>query len=463
MNIIKIVWFRQDLRTNDNPALLSASEAGTLIGVYLETTEQRKEHYDSQAKRDFITDNVRSLRDSLNQLNIPLIYEEVGTYADASKKIVAIAKQYNADAVYFNNEYPVNEKQRDFDTRSLLEKNAIDAFQFDADLMVPPSQAKTQQGEPFKVFTPYKKAWIKLHRKISLTPAEKPKLQSFDINSFVQGDIPRTQNYRHDIWQAGELAGHDVLNKFIERSQKYSTHRDIPSINGTSTLSPYFMAGVISTRQAAWQLYQNYEGDEEKFYGDTWLSELIWREFYRQIILDKISVSYGKPFKDTSKEPWLESDEAVRRFEAWKKGETGFPIIDAAMKQLNNTGWMHNRLRMNAAMFLNKLCLVDWRWGERYFMETLIDGDFASNNGGWQWCSSTGADGAPYFRIMSPLSQSKRFDPDGAFIKKMLPELSELSKKDIHNPTPEQRKKLGYAEPIIDYPKARREALDLLS
>lgn len=463
MKNIKLVWFRQDLRVADNPALFNAVEAGTVIAVYLETTEQRKEHHDSQAKRDFITDNVRLLRDALNQINIPLLYQEVETYQKAVKKILAIAKEYGVDAVYFNNEYPVNEKQRDLEVKNLLESKSIAVFQFDADLMVPPNRVKTQHGDSFKVFTPYKKAWVKLHRKIPLTPTQNPKLQNFNIDSIVQVDIPFSSSYRSDIWQAGEKAGHDVLEKFIERLQKYSSHRDIPSINGTSTLSPYFMAGVISTRQAAWQLYQNYEGDEEKFYSDAWLSELIWREFYRQIILDKTEVSYGKPFKETSKEPWLKTDEAVRRFEAWKKGKTGFPIIDAAMKQLNSTGWMHNRLRMNAAMFLNKLCLVDWRWGEQYFMENLIDGDFASNNGGWQWCSSTGADGAPYFRIMSPLSQSKRFDPDGIFIKKMLPELSELSKKDIHNPTSEQRKKLGYVEPIIDYSQSRKEALDLLS
>jgi len=453
----KLVWFRQDLRVRDNPALHHAAKAGEVIGIFIEAQKQRQQHDESQAKVGLIYDSLIELRKELNNLNIPLHIQRCDHFDDQLEIIQKIIKDNEITALYINNEYPINELERDAKLENLLLGQGIKVHRYDGDLALEPGLVRNKQGEPYKVFTPYKKAWIEKHKTAPIEPLLPPEKQSGNSNEQVTDDF--SAEYRDDLWSAGEKAAQKQLKKFLGQVDQYGDKRDIPSVAGTSFLSPYLAIGAISSRQCIHALLNHYEGNEAKLYGDTWFSELVWREFYRQILIDNPELTKHQPFNTSAKEVWAEYHDA---FEAWKEGKTGFPIIDAAMRQLNQTGWMHNRLRMNAAMFLNKLCLVDWRWGERYFMQTLIDGDFASNNGGWQWCSSTGADGAPYFRIMSPLSQSKRFDPEGQFIRKLVPELRELDNKSIHNPSSEQREKLGYPEPVIDYKESRRRALELL-
>ncbi|AOE48962.1 cryptochrome/photolyase family protein [Kangiella sediminilitoris] len=455
---VSIVWFRQDIRVEDNPALHYAAKNGNVIGLYIEAEEQRKEHDESDAKVGLIYDSLLKLREQLNKLNIPLHIVKVETFKDQIKTLENWVDEVSAEGLYFNNEYPLNEKKRDNDVESRITKKGCRVERYDGDLAVEPSVIKNKQGEPYKVFTPYKKAWVEQHKTSRLKPLDAPQKQQYSIEKQVTDDF--SKNYRDDIWHPGPIAAMERLQRFLGKVEEYKANRDIPSLSGTSLLSPYLAIGAISVRQCIFELYQHYNQDEGKLYGDKWLSELVWREFYRQILIDQPEITRHKPFNPDAKEVWVDNQEA---FEAWKKGKTGFPIIDAAMRQLNQTGWMHNRLRMNAAMFLNKLCLVDWRWGEKYFMQQLIDGDFASNNGGWQWCSSTGADGAPYFRIMSPLSQSKRFDPEGDFIRKFVPELESLDKHSIHEPSDEQRTELDYPAPVIDYKESRKRALELLS
>ncbi|HEY9030813.1 MAG TPA: FAD-binding domain-containing protein [Kangiella sp.] len=455
---INLVWFRNDLRVGDNPALFYAAEKGTVIGIYLEPVEQREAHDDAPCKVGFINDTVKELRKQLNKLNIPLHSFKVIDYQQSVEKIEQLVEEFKADGVYFNNEYPLNEKARDDQLEKQLQGKGLEVNRFDGDVIIPPSSVSTGKGEPYKVFTPYKKAWIEFHKTQGISPLREPDKQDFKIEQQHEYDF--AQEYREELWQAGEKAARDKLNEFLPKAGYYKERRDIPSVKGTSMLSPYLAVGAISAKQCIEALLEWHEGDQEAFYQDTWLSEMIWREFYRQIIIDNPQISRHQPFKSDAKEVWNGQHEL---FVKWCKGETGFPLIDAAMRQLIQTGWMHNRLRMNVAMFLNKLCLIDWREGEAFFMRQLIDGDFASNNGGWQWCSSTGADGAPYFRIMSPITQSQRFDPEGNFIRKLVPELASLSDKDIHFPNSEQRKELGYPEPIIDYKAARKTALELLS
>lgn len=455
---VNLVWFRNDLRVGDNPALFYAAEKGTVIGVYLEAVEQRKLHDDADCKIGFINDTVKELRKQLNQLNIPLHSFEVEDYQQSVEKIEQMVEQFQVSGVYFNNEYPLNEKERDESLEKILLKRGITVNRYDGDLIIQPSSVATGKGEPYKVFTPYKKAWIEFHKTQGVSPLPKPGKQDYKIDEQKNYDF--AHDYRNDLWPAGEQAAQDRLKVFLPKASYYKEQRDIPSVKGTSMLSPYLAVGAISARQCISQLLEWHEGDEEAFYKDTWLSEIIWREFYRQIIIDNPQISKHKAFKNDAKEVWNGPQEM---FEKWCQAKTGFPLIDAAMRQLLQTGWMHNRLRMNVAMFLNKLCLIDWRQGEAFFMKHLIDGDFASNNGGWQWCSSTGADGAPYFRIMSPITQSKRFDPEGKFIRKLVPELASLSDKDIHFPSSEQREELGYPQPMIDYKEARKLALELLS
>lgn len=457
-NNIYLVWFRNDLRVGDNPALFYAAEQGIVIGIYLEPVEQRVAHNDAPCKVGFINDTVKELRKQLNKLNIPLHSFQVADYRQSVEKIEQLVEEVNADGVYFNNEYPWNERNRDDELEKLLLGKGKEVKRFDGDVIIPPNSVSTGKGEPYKVFTPYKKSWIEFHKIQGSSPLPSPEKQDFKIEK--QHDCDFAHDYRKDLWPAGEKGARDKLNEFLPKAGYYKERRDIPSVKGTSMLSPYLAVGSISAKQCIESLLEWHEGDQQAFYQDIWLSEIIWREFYRQIIIDNPQISCHQPFKSDAKEVWNGQREL---FEQWCKGETGFPLIDAAMRQLIQTGWMHNRLRMNVAMFLNKLCLIDWREGETFFMRHLIDGDFASNNGGWQWCSSTGADGAPYFRIMSPIAQSQRFDPEGKFIRKLMPELASLSDKDIHFPTSQQRKELGYAEPIIDYKAARKSALEVLS
>lgn len=265
-----------------------------------------------------------------------------------------------------------------------------------------------------------------------------------------------------NVWEIGEVVAIKKLNEFCrERIEDYKGQRDIPALDSTSYLSPWLAAGVISPRQC---LDAALNANKGRLSGglegiDTWISELIWRDFYIHILDSFPKVSKNRPFKlKTENIRWRNIDDD---FSAWCDGRTGIPIVDAGMRQLRQKGWMHNRLRMIVAMFLSKQLLIDWRRGERYFMQHLIDGHLASNNGGWQWAASTGTDAVPYFRIFNPVTQSQRFDPDGHFIKRYIPELVAITGKDIHLPTPSVRAALApnYPAPIVDLKLGRERAL----
>ena len=455
-----IVWFRHDLRITNNAALYKAAQNNHVIAIYVEATEQRKLHYDSTQKIGLLFDSLIKLKESLEEYNIPLSIITVDYYSDIPEQILQLAKKYNATSLWFNREYLINELARDSKVEKLLLQENVKVHPCDCDLILEPNSVKKNDGTAYKVFTPYKKAWIKTYQQIQPNGYPKPNKQSFSMLSFQYEHHDFSENYRKDLWPAGEYEAKKRLRKFSGKIESYKDLRDIPSKPNTSMLSPYLAIGTISALECVHAIFDIYHADEEKIYKDTWLSELIWREFYRQIIIDNPHLAQHKPFKPQAKEPW-ENNHHI--FEAWKNGQTGFPLVDAAMRQLKQTGWMHNRLRMNTAMFLSKLCFIDWRWGEKYFMESLIDGDFYSNNGGWQWCSSTGADSAPYFRIMNPTTQSERFDKDGDFIRLFVPELSELNNKSIHNPSPMQRKECNYPMPIINYNEARKKSIEMLA
>ena len=256
-----------------------------------------------------------------------------------------------------------------------------------------------------------------------------------------------------DMWPAGEESAEVKLIHFYENNiQSYEQNRDSPSVSGTSQLSPYLASGVISIKQC-WHATTHYCGRSDSVI--VWQNELLWREFYNHILIDYPQISKHKPWKiKTDTIQWRDNETELR---AWQLGQTGFPIIDAAMRQLLSCGWMHNRLRMITAMFLSKHLMIDWRLGERWFMKHLIDGDLAANNGGWQWCASTGTDAVPYFRLFNPVRQSERFDPEGKFIRHYLPELSALSNKEIHFPIKNRPEE--YPMPIIDLADGRKRVL----
>jgi deoxyribodipyrimidine photo-lyase len=321
----------------------------------------------------------------------------------------------------------------------------------------------TGNKEMFKVFTPFSKAWLKRLMAEGYQVWPKPMSRGQALTwSPVAFTYPKVDSR---AWPIGEAAVLARLRDFCtENICAYGEQRDFPAVAGTSQLSPYLALGIISVRQclAAMEAELGQLPFERGAVGFVWLNELIWREFYQHLLVAFPHLSKHKAFKpETDDIRWLWDE---TRFKAWCEGNTGYPIVDAAMRCLNKTGWMHNRLRMVVASFLTKDLHIDWRLGERYFMQHLIDGELAANNGGWQWAASTGADAAPYFRIFNPTTQGQRFDEQGRFIKQWLPELVNVPEKHIHTPHAWlviARPQHAYPMPIVDHSESRAIALAL--
>lgn len=465
-----LYWVREhDLRINDNTALYHASEMATqgVIAAFIISAKEWQKHNMAACRVDFILRNLKLLSSELAQLNIPLLIIHESTYSNIPQILLTLSKRHQIDGLFFNEQYELDEKRRDDATVKLFQEKGLTVMSYTDQVILAPGEVLTQSNHYYTVFTPFKNAWlqkVKSRRKISLLP--KPQMQSsITLNSDIipnsitgySSSIPTT------LWPAGEKVAQDRLAIFINtRINDYHINRDYPAIDGTSSLSPYLTSGIISPRQclnAILQINQQ-KLDSGKQGAVIWLSELIWREFYKHILISFPRVCMNKPFKlITEKIAW---DNNKVLFSRWQNGQTGFPIIDAAMRQLLNLGWMHNRLRMIVAMFLSKNLLIDWRWGEKHFMQHLIDGDLAANNGGWQWAASTGTDAVPYFRIFNPITQSKKFDPEGQFIKHYCPELKGLNADVIHEPWKcgeTELKKLNYPKPIIDLTDSRQRAI----
>ncbi|AOS97019.1 Deoxyribodipyrimidine photo-lyase [Microbulbifer aggregans] len=470
-----LVWFRTDLRVHDNTALHRAVQAcHSIAGVYIACPETWQSHDEGDNLVAFRLACLRELQESLGERNIPLYFLELKRFDQVPEAMAQIARKLEVSAVFANAEYPVNERQRDEAVRQALKQVDI-PIEYSTDrTLVPPGAIKTNSGDAYKVFTPFKRAFIDQCGGGDFSPLPAPrKREPADWPSWLQ--VKAEENLRQTIpatvagydavaqkdgkllgWEPGEKAGLRRLREFEENIDAYEDERDYPAIDGTSKLSPYLNAGALSVRQCVHMALEcnrgRWKGGSEGI--DCWLSELIWREFYTHLIVAYPRLCKHKPFKpETEGVPWSGDELAFRR---WCKGKTGVPIVDAAMLQLEKTGWMHNRLRMVVASFLTKNLLIDWRWGERYFMNQLIDGDFASNNGGWQWAASTGTDAAPYFRVFNPYSQSEKFDRHGEFIRHFLPQLKKLSDKEVHCPPPTE----GYPPPICDVKETRKKAIE---
>ncbi len=424
-------------------------------------------HDDAACKVDFCLRNLVELEEILATLNVPLLIRYAAEWQQAPKVIAELCQQLNISAVQVNTEYGIHESQRDLAVGALLVDQGILFHRHLDQLLFKPGSVLTQTGTYFKVFSQFKKiCYQRLYDYLPETIATPKAQAALDIASdaipnAVAG-FAATDPSVQALWPAGEQAAQQRLQTFAEQAiDDYLDHRDIPALPGTSQLSAYLAAGVISVRQCLHAALAANQGefDSGKPGVATWINELLWREFYKHILVGYPKVSRSRAFKpETEFLAWRHSPKDLL---AWQQGRTGFPIIDAAMRQLLATGWMHNRLRMVVAMFLTKNLLIDWREGERFFMQHLIDGDLAANNGGWQWSASTGTDAVPYFRIFNPISQSQRFDPKGTFIRHWVPELKHLSDKEIHQP------KLltglfgtaDYPKPIVDLSASRQRAL----
>jgi deoxyribodipyrimidine photo-lyase len=459
-----LVWLRHDLRIHDNPALYNAAElAQGVVAVYIHCDAYVRLHTIAPAQLDFVRRHLLIMAGELASLNIPLLVFRVKETSEIAPALLRIARRLQAGYCYFNAEYPLNELNRDHAVNQLLRANGILVKRCHDRCIVPPGMIRNGQGEPYKIFTAFKKKWLHTVMPLTLKPLPAPARQAAlaTVQPAARDEIDQlfAGHELHELsafWPAGEQEAYRCLDLFIEQSlSHYQDQRDFPAIEGTSGLSPYFAVGSLSPRQAITAVLAYIRGEWEggNAGANCWLGELIWREFYQHVVVDYPQVCKRKAMQPhTEAFPWR-YDKTL--FTAWCEGKTGIPIVDAAMRQLNATGWMHNRLRMVVAMFLTKNCQIDWRWGEDYFMSQLIDGDFAANNGGWQWSASTGTDAAPYFRIFNPVSQSERFDPNGEFIRKWVPELAHLPNKHIHNPPALD----NYPRPIVDLAASRKDTI----
>ncbi|WP_232301178.1 cryptochrome/photolyase family protein [Gilvimarinus agarilyticus] len=466
------MWFRNDLRVTDNPALYHGLKSctGDLIGCYILCEQYIAEHPINARQLWFIQQHLQLLQQAFRNSGRTFTVIRVKRASDIPAALRKLSKQESIGKLVFNAEYPLNELRRDRATVALLESEGISCKRYHDRPLVPPGMVTTAQGTPYKVYTPFARAWRNQINNVALTcyqtdiqpvppPVQLEKSQQAQINKVFKGCWgSREKESMAPLWPVGELAADARLTSFCQKNMgAYQQQRDFPAAAGTSALSPYLAIGVLSPKQCFIAARDasgvNWQDDEG---AACWIGELIWRDFYMHIIAAFPALSRHKPMQHYTEGFAWRTDQ--NDFTRWCKGQTGIPIIDAAMRQLNQTGWMHNRLRMVSAMFLTKNLRIDWRWGERYFMEQLIDADFCSNNGGWQWSASTGTDAAPYFRIMNPQTQSERFDPTGHFIRRFVPELEHLEGKKIHKPADNASE---YPQPMVDLKASRAETIEM--
>ncbi len=463
-----LVWFRDDLRLSDNPALSAAVAVGKVACLYVleETDEQRLL---GGASKWWLHHSLKSLADSLKKHHIDLILRR----GDAREILPDIANDISAKNIFWNRRYDPASVTVDKQVMSDLRERGFEVSSFKANLLFEPWDVHTNNDEPYKVFSPFWKAALKSNKmRGPLAPptkltAEKVTEDAGVLDKF--GLLPTQPDWSlgfNPVWRPGEIGAQARLDRFLtENLRGYSEKRDNPQYDHTSGLSPHLRFGEISPFQIWSAVYAHAGGEPDK---DGWkfLSEIGWREFSHTILFyaDRLAEKNWRSQFDAF--PW-EKDQPA--FLTWTKGQTGYPIVDAGMRQLWQTGWMHNRVRMICASFLIKHLLVDWRQGEKWFWDTLVDACPANNPASWQWVAGSGADAAPYFRIFNPFGQSEKFDPKGDYIRRWVPELSKLSSKDIHKPWEVSSSTLRaagielgetYPKPIVEHGPARQRALD---
>ncbi|KAA0259287.1 MAG: deoxyribodipyrimidine photo-lyase [Chloroflexi bacterium] len=426
-----IWWIRRDLRLADNPALQAALSAGSALPVFILDPAF---DVSSPCRKSFLYEGLSALDNDLRKRNSYLVVRK-GKPIDALRQLLDEVK---AEAIYAEEDFTPYARNRDALIQKLLPLKLVQG-----QTVHHPHAILKQDGRPYTVYTPYSRVWKAKLPNLNIRPA--PETLNTPTGICTE---PLPEFTSNPIFPAGEAEALRRLDQFANLPiTNYHNHRNRLDLDGTSSLSPYIRFGMLGLRQAVRLATFNLQPSNPKG-AETWLNELIWREFYIQILYHFPQVAKTSFNPALARIPWRNN---LSEFEAWKRGETGIPVVDAAMRQLQETGWMHNRARMIAASFLVKDLLVDWRWGEKWFMQNLLDGDIAPNNGGWQWTAGTGTDAAPYFRIFNPVLQSQKFDPNGDYIRKWIPELRRVNAKQIHAPWKFGLKIAGYpAEPIVN-------------
>jgi len=462
-----LVWFRRDLRDFDHAALYHALKSSQLVYcIFIFDTEILDKLGNKEDRRvEFIWESVRELKNALQKRGGDLIVK----YGNARELIPQTAIALNIQAVYTNHDYEPHAVERDRIVEEQLLKHNIEFHHFKDQVIFEKDEVLSLSNNPYSVFTPYKNAHLKKLNDFYLKPypvdcyfQHLAKVSPSPLLSLESMGFTRT-NLSAIKLPTGMTGGAQLLADFEDRMDAYKDARNYPSVKGVSYLSVHLRFGTVSVRHLARQAVNRASAGAQ-----TWLNELIWRDFYFQILHHNPHIALGKSFKAAFNDLPFPNNQTL--FNAWCTGQTGYPLIDAAMQQINQTGFMHNRLRMVVASFLVKDLLIDWRWGERYFAEHLIDFDLSANNGGWQWAASTGCDAQPWFRIFNPVTQSERFDPSGKFIRKYLPQLTHCSDKEIHAPwqiMSHRQQSIGvvigqhYPAPIVEHATQRALALEL--
>ncbi len=462
-----ICWFRRDLRLHDHAALFHALKHSAAVHcVFVFDTDILDRLADRRDRRvEFIWHALRELQQSLQRHGGSLRVLHGRAVATDPQTGTELAVQ----AVFCNRDYAPDAIARDRAVAAALAASGIALHQYKDQVIFEQAEILTGSGKPYSVYTPYRNAWLKKlddsamrsypveEHVAALARGEPAELPSLEAIGFLPADLCALKI------ATGESGAERLLEDFALRLAHYREARDFPAVKGVSYLSTHLRFGTISVRRlVAWASREPGAGAQ------AWLNELIWREFYQMLLYHHPGLARGQAFKPQFDAIAFPDD--AEKFRAWCEARTGYPLIDAALRQLNQTGYMHNRLRMLAASFLVKDLQVDWRRGERYFADHLLDFDLAANNGGWQWAASTGCDAQPWFRIFNPVTQSQRFDPEGRFIRRYLPELQHCPDRWIHAPwrMPESvQAQCGivigkdYPAPVVDHALARLKTLAL--
>ena len=471
-----LVWLRRDLRTDDPPALHAALSRCRQVWVAFVLDQ---DILDALPRRDrrvaFILSSLQALDAQLRKLSGQPGAGLIVRHARASEELPRLAAELGVQAVFAGRDDEPYALQRDAAVAQALAAQGVAFETFKDHVVFERREVLTQGGKPYGVFTPYKNAWLKkIHSEgVSLCDITPRAHQLAARPQALAQAVPSLQDIGFEPMAEGELkipagmeGAQQLLEDFFDRMDDYQATRDYPAIKGPSYLGVHLRFGTVSIRRLVQlALGQTARGSQG---AQSWLSELIWREFYVQILANFPHVATGAFRPEFDRITWESGERAQTLFAAWCEGRTGYPLVDAAMAQINQTGYMHNRLRMVAGSFLVKDLGIDWRWGERYFAEKLNDFDLSANNGGWQWVASSGCDAQPWFRIFNPITQSEKFDPQGKFIRRYLPQLAALSDKDIHAPwlaKPLALQAAGvtlgvdYPMPVVDHAVARELTL----